>query len=282
MGSGKKKKQPAPPHPDDDDALLAAAIAENAAVREAEAKMQPQRPTIVLTLQQSLAKLDRVHTFHVVTVLANGMKDAFPSTDGVLTFYTDAEDAKEALEELQAKQPEAALRLELVPLGRAFAVTQGLMGLAAPIPTRLQFSRAVVAAEGEGGLPAELRERMRKAGPFPLFVSQELSTDAITPVFLTRDDLADAWCKRGKPLEQLDVVVTDLRTLVARTMQEPQEWNSLVYVEPKRSAASVMTIGARAAKQQQLAQGLMKGDALLKQVAHQVAVADGDEPPPLL
>ena len=71
MGSGKKKKQPAPPHPDDDDALLAAAIAENAAVREAEAKMQPQRPTIVLTLQQSLAKLDRVHTFHVVTVLAN-------------------------------------------------------------------------------------------------------------------------------------------------------------------------------------------------------------------
>ena len=42
------------------------------------------------------------------------------------------------------------------------------------------------------------------------------------PVFLSRDDLADAWAKRGHPLEELgpSVIVTDLRTLVGETLNK--------------------------------------------------------------
>ena len=105
-----------------------------------------------LTMEETLAKLDRVKVFHVVRILADGMKDACASTSGAVTFFADAADAEAAFEELRRGDPEARLRLELVPLGRAFALTQGLMGLRAPMTSRLQFSQSVVEAEGEAGV----------------------------------------------------------------------------------------------------------------------------------
>ena len=198
-------------------AAAAEAAAVNAAVAAEVAK------DAALTLPEILSKLDRVHTFTMVTVLDNGSRDACPTADGTLAFFTDPQDAKVALAELKAKYEangveKALLDIEIVPLGRAFAITQGLMGLKSPVPAKLVFSKAIVAVEGEQGVPPELRSRMAGTGPFPLFLSIGLDNRAIMPVFLSRDDLADAWAKRGHPLEELgpSVIVTDLRTLVGR------------------------------------------------------------------
>jgi len=286
----KKKNTAAATGAEDDDALLDRAIAENAAAQQkAAAAPKPDEAPEVgapLTMEEALTKLDRVHCFSIATVLSNGSKDACVSADGTLTFYTDERDARAALKEVQALKPESAkaLKLELVPLGRAFAVTQGLMGLKAPLPTRLRFSRSVVAVEGDRGVPPALRPRMSGAGPMPLFVSHGLSTDVITPVFLTRDDLAEAWLKRGNDLHDLaqSVVVTDLRVLIARTMQEAAEWKSLVFVPPRANAELAQAIVAQGATERTMAQGFVKGDALLKEVAERVAVEDGDAPPPLV
>ena len=56
-----------------------------------------------LTMPEILSKLDRVHTFTMVTVLDNGSRDACPTAEGMLAFFTDPQDAKVALAELKVK-----------------------------------------------------------------------------------------------------------------------------------------------------------------------------------
>jgi len=238
-----------------------------------------------LTMPEILSKLDRVHTFTMVTVLADGSRDACPTADGALAFFTDPQDAKTALAEQKVQYEtkgveKATLDIEIVPLGRAFAITQGLMGLKSPLPAKLVFSTAIVSVEGDHGVPPALRPRMAAVGPFPLFLSCGLDTQAIMPVFLSRDDLADAWLKRGKPLEELapSVVVTDLRTLVGETLNKVAGWRSLVFVQPR----AAMDLARAILKQGALASSLVKGGALLEKVKERVAMEDGDAPPPLV
>ena len=51
-------------------------------------------------------------------LLANGAHDCCPSIDGTLTFYTDARDARAALEQVRERVPAQAssVKLEIVPL----------------------------------------------------------------------------------------------------------------------------------------------------------------------
>lgn len=193
MGKGGRGRANKPPAETlSEDALLEQAIA-LAKSERAEAAQQKQQPAAgqkklganskaapkktpptepsggVLTMPEVLAKLDKVMTFTISRVLSDGAKDACPSPSGAVTFYVDSEDAKADLEALKAADSTLRLSLDFCALGRAFALTQGLMGLRAPGPTRLQFSRKLVAAVGDQGVPENLRERMRSAGPFPLF-----------------------------------------------------------------------------------------------------------------
>ena len=239
----------------------------------------------VLTMPEILSKLDRIHTFTMVTVLDNGSRDACPTADGMLAFFTDPQDAKVALAELKVKYEangveKATLDIEIVPLGRAFAITQGLMGLKSPMPAKLVFSKAIVKVEGDHGVPPALRPRMAGVGPFPLFLSIGLDNQAIMPVFLSRDDLADAWAKRGHPLEELgpSVIVTDLRTLVGETLNKVAGWRSLVFVQPR----AAMDLARAILKQGALASSLVQGGQLLEKVKERVAMEDGDAPPPLV
>lgn len=239
-----------------DDALLDAAIAENATLKAAaaaqaeEAKAKEAAKAAIkiaqakfknanapkselLTLEQTLGKLDRIMSFTIIRLLGSGLKDMAPGADGHLVFYVDARDAQAALAALKTAHPEAKLALDHVPLGRAFALTQGLMGLRTPAPSRIQFSQSVVEAEGDKGVPKELREKMATAGPFPLFYSDKLGNHSFTPVFFSRDDLGDFWRERGGPSDMKPedhTTVSDLRIVVARTLQEPGSWNSLFYV----------------------------------------------------
>ena len=219
-------------------------------------------------------------------MLGDGAKDVCPSSSGHIVFYTDAADAKADLEELKAQRSEEAaskLGLDHTPLGRAFALTQGLMGLNAPAQCRLQFSRAVAASEGQAGVPQELRERMGKAGPFPLFYSERIDSHDVTPVFFHREDLNAFWVASGQSADDLPTpTVTDLRVVVARTLQEPGFWNPLTYVPPKASEPTVAELKARAQRDGTVADGFARGARVMKQVAEGVATADGEMPPALV
>ena len=72
---------------DDDDALLDAAIAENKEVREAERAMQEAIEKVraqgrVLTMAETLAKLDRVMLFTLMRITDDGSRDVCPSPSG--------------------------------------------------------------------------------------------------------------------------------------------------------------------------------------------------------
>jgi len=200
----------------------------------------------VLTMPETLEKLDRVEVFNLVRILADGMKDQCSNARGEIVFYTDAADATADLEELKSAEPGAKLRLEVVPLGRAFALVQGLMGLQSPIPARLCFSRSIVSAEGEAGVPEHLRARMRPSGPYPLFYSDAIGSSLVTPVFFSREDLLAQWLKAGNPAASVPAAtVTDLRTVVARTLQEPGEWKPLVFISLRGSTDLVKSLSDR-------------------------------------
>jgi hypothetical protein len=236
----------------------------------------------VLTMPKTLEKLDRVKVFNIVRILPDGTKDTCPSSSGEIRFFTDGADATAAVDELKRSEPDAKLRLELVPLGRAFALVQGLMGLKAPSPARLHFARSTVAAEGEAGVPENLRDRMRAAGPFPLFYAEHIGSPRVTPVFFSRDDLLAQWVKGGNVPEALPpVTVTDLRIVVARTLQEPGNWKPLVLIPPSNSAELVKALSGRAGTEAAIGEGFVRGARTLAKVEHAVALADGDVPPPL-
>ena len=329
MGKGGRGgKIRGPPRPEtflDEDTLLNQAIAENKALAAKQAAAYIQQIADadgpegkLLTMPEALEKLDRVRVFSLVVVYADGMKDSF-AVDGKLHFFVSQEDAQAAMNGALRVTPDAKLRLELVSLGRAFALTQGLMGLDSPVPCRLHFPRAVVKAEGERGVPEDLREQMRAAGPFPLFMTERLSTSALTPVFLTRDDLVDCWMKRGFQIEDLpEPTISDLRILVARMMvrttthaharvchlplprgsvtlthspsrvplschsqQEKCDWQSMVMIQPAEGAEAVKKLQERERREAETTLGFKQGLGRLKQVAQKVAVEDGDAPPPL-
>jgi hypothetical protein len=204
----------------------------------------------VLSMPEALEKLDRVRVFNVVRILKEGgAKDVCASPDGFIVFYADAADAEAALAEMTKLHSEGMLRLETIPLGRAFALTQGLMGLKAPMPTRIQFSQAIVAQEGDRGVPEELKARMAKTGPFPLFFLPGLGAPAIMPIFFSRADLTACWAKKHTEAMP-EASVTDLRVLVARTMQEPGDWKQLVFVHGHAEAQLIKRLDAQAKREQ--------------------------------
>ena len=180
MGKGGKGKASGAAKPkDDEDALLDAAIAqanaERASAPPAAAQLADKKkagkkargqakstpPDTVLSMAETLKKMDKVMTFTFSRLLPDGNKDVCPAPNGAITFYTDAADAKADLAELQAAQPEMNFTLDYTPLGRAFALTQGLMQLSLPGPSKLQFSRKIVQEVGEAGVPEELRKSRR-------------------------------------------------------------------------------------------------------------------------
>lgn len=306
-GKGKAAVGSSGPAATSDDALLDAAIAENAtlkaaaaaqaeetkakeaakaAIRIAQAKFKAGTSPKgeLLTMPETLGKLDRVMVFTLVRLLADGSKDSAPLDDGFIVFFVDAADAQAALVELQKAHPDFKLGIDHAPLGRAFALSQGLMGLKMPAPSRIQFAKGVVAAEGDKGVPKELREKMASAGPFPLFYSDKIGNPSFTPVFFSRDDLSDFWHEHGGPSEvspEDHTTVTDLRILVARTLQEPGSWQPLHYVPPKASANLSKQLMERIDVDKKVSEGFMAGVQRMKAEEHKLAVQRGDEPPAL-
>lgn len=291
---GKKKKAGNKSETLDEDALLEQAIAENNVIKAelaakqkeqaaSEAKARASMPELkTLSMADTLTKLDRVQLFFIFRMLDDGSKDACPSPNGDVNFYLDAEDVQADMRKLQEADSTLRLGVDHTPLGRAFALTQGLMGLQCPARTRLLFSRRVVKVEGDACVPPAVRDRMKHVGPFPLFYSDKINVQDCTPVFFSREDMAEFFLSvGGDPNAIPEPIVTDLRILVSRTLQEPGIWAPLRYVPPKNSATLRNEVRQRAERDQRTADGFAKGAQRMRAVQHAMAVADGDEPPPL-
>jgi len=238
-------------------------------------------------MQALLEKMSRVITFNITSVV-DGKRDCFQAASGAIEFYADAADATEALQVAQSANPEAHLELEAVPLGKAFAVTQGLMGVSTPIPTKLLFSKATVAAVGEHGIPEAMRDKMRGTGPFPLFSVEELRSPGAMPVFLSFDDLRASWLKSGRPIESLPAAedaAIDLRVLAASVLQDQQEYfKKLLFLAP-RSAVQLHKQLASAREGEEVRNNLVAAKAIVDaEVAAEIVpkVAHVDEAPPAL
>lgn len=77
------------------------------------------------------------------------------------------------------------------------------------------------------------------------------------------------------------VTVTDLRVVIARTLQEPGFWDPLTYIPPRKSEELSRQMITRETRDLAVADGFARGTAMMRHVAHSVAIADGDEPPAL-
>jgi len=244
-----------------------------------------------LTMPEVLEKMSRVMVFNVVVMLPSGLKDVFLMPNGKIEFYADAEEAKAALSRARQANPKKSLTLESVPLGKAFSLVQGVMGMSTTVPTQLLFSSAIVEAVGESGVPETMREDMRGAGPWPLFFVQQLASPGALPFFLSRDDLAQTWLKSGRTLEELDatdVEVIDLRMLAASAMQgERTYFSKILFIPPRPTVLLQKELAAQAEggevrRNMLAAKAIVDAERSSKSVALGSHIENPDTPPALM
>lgn len=200
---------------------------------------------------------------------------------GEIVWYADPEDAKEKLDEAKAFNPGAVLSLDVTPLGRAFALSEGWMGPPAKEtpPMRLQASTAVLKACGDAGntLPDKIKERMNKAtGAFPIFSMDELATAEVSPHFFTKEDLVGCWLNSGKSAESIpsQLTLSDLRVLIFRMLTEEADWSKVLLVPTQKAVELMEQIEKFANMREQIAANVAKA----------IKERDADteyEPPPL-
>ena len=272
--------------PSDDRLLEQAAAANRAAVAAALAETTSK----VLddgcpTKAELLAALDKVMLFDLRSVEdGRGGREPCLSPAGEYVFYVDENDAAAAMEERKITNPNR-MALGCTPLGRAFGLSEGrAFGFTTNLkcPMRLQGCSAAITAigvkEATRLCPPTLRKQLNpRTGPLPMFSLEELveGTDE-APYFFSQHDMVAHWMeKTGKKEEEFPqrLVITDLRVLIVRMMQVPQDWKTLKLVP---TSSSVAWLEAVAANQRAAAE---KAKA---------AAADGppplqdDEPPPPL
>ena len=284
MGKGRKLSVPAPA--EDDDALLDAAIAENKAnvdreaesaanqlqLRdEAEAAQEAANKQLTddvvahalgrdpLTHQSVVDKLDALPVFHIKA--ANG--NMVPTDDAGTPcgcFYLDADDAKRQMARLEETNAVLGLELEVTPLGTAFALSEGWSQVPEGTQLRLQGSLALLASlpEPPEPLPQVLQQRFNQlTSALPLiWIEGHRTWKGETPFYSDVLTLLSEWTRgTGKSKEQMPAVtVIDLRLVVARMLSQADDWRRVCFVPARKAMDHV----------------------------RQLAVNNGDEPPPLL
>jgi len=157
-------------------------------------------------------------------------------------FWTEPQDAKRAL--LQARDQRAegtGLDVAAFPLGNAFALAEGWAEAEGKAPFRLMASSETI--EQLRPLLTRQLEQQQLAldRPFPLFMCEELTSDKVMPVFLSRTDMVDTWEQALKAARKTapppsKVSVMDLRILV-KHMQQPsgEDWSTVRFVGIQRA-----------------------------------------------
>ena len=255
-GKGKDKAKPAVQMSDDD--MLDAAIAENKAA--AEAAMEKKKAQVAkdvevarqdqqaraLSKQEIVERLDELPAFTIVDAnkqfVALSMKDASGNVteEYVSMIWTEPSEAKAALAQAVAVRPDAQLALGTIPLGKAYALCEGW----AEAETVTRFRLQAHAKASEELRPVLTRQLEQQGLPtqhvFPVFMCEQLTTDACMPVFLSRAEMVSTWERvmqraglERKPPETLTTI--DLKILVARMQTAgTMNWSVLTFVGTER------------------------------------------------
>lgn len=260
---------------------------------QAEATGAEPAAALALTRQEVVAKMNDLPVFCIVDDhqqfvalrVATGAPAAHgtPAPGGSVTeeavvFWTEPLEAKSAVVQARGQRPGVTLSLGTMPLGHAFALAEGW-------------------AEAEGGgrpfclrahsgavsqLRALLTKQLEHQGMpttqlFPIYMCEQLTTESIMPIFLSRADLVATWdsaCKQAGcddvPAPS-SVTVMDLRILADAMLTEGSDWSSVRFIGTQRA----FDLAAEGARAQSDAGGGGK-------VALFADPEDADEPPSLL
>jgi len=266
MGKGGRGKKAPQPEAKDEDALLETAIAENKAQleqlsiakqhaesekadREAQATRRDEAG-VALTPAQICEKLDALPSFCIVNAsrqfVTLRMQDAATgSTEDVCPMWLEPVEAKTALAKAVEQQPNAGLALGTIPMGKAFALSEGWA--TAEGATRFRLS-------AHGRMVEELRPMLNKQleqqglpttpHVLPIFFCEELTTDTMMPVFLSRAELVSTWDaamkaagKKEPPPKKFTAM--DLRILARRMQSGGMDWSIVRFVGTSRAYETV-------------------------------------------
>ena len=288
-----------------DDELLDAAIAENQAAlnrlkieEDTEADLESQRVRLgaervkqeaeaaaeaerrdaegtPLSRQEIAAKLDTMPTFCLVNAETKSfvsirLQDEEGHGEECCPFWVEPLDAKAALAQAMKQRPEVTLGMGTIPLGRAFALSEGWAEAEGGFNFRLK-AHAQVERQLRPMLTKQLEQQgLPTAQVFPIFMCEELTTDTVMPCFLSRAEMVSTWeaamkqaGKQGGPPAQMTVL--DLRILVRRMQAGGMDWSILRFVGTDRAYEAAQE-GARQELERELAK----------------EVAPEDEPPALV
>ena len=201
------------------------------------------------------------------------------ATEEAVVFWAEPQEAKSAVVQARKQRPDETFAIGTMPLGRAFALAEGWAEAeSGGKPFRLRAHAAAVAQLRDVLVRQLEHQNMSTHQLFPVFLCEQLTTERVTPVFLSRVDLISTWeavvkeaGREGTP-PPAAVTVLDLRIVVDAMLQGRSDLGSVRFIGTQR-AYDLAAQGTRAASQ---AEG---GEA------HKaVAVIDDpdDEPPPLL
>lgn len=258
MGNKKKSVSAAAPAKSEEDALLDAAIAANDKARQDALEQEARRAAIAeevkgqkqesmrngLTREQIVERLNVVPAFSVMSVTPTGkyhqsltFKDSEKDKGfKCCPFFVDPAECKDALRQTQEQQPEKELGLGVVPLGKAFALAVGWTTSNSTVPFALRAAPSTAEK-----LRPHLVEQLEQHGlptnnwTFSVFMCEDLQTPTDIPVFLSREQLAVAWTKSGRPgMPMGTLIATDLRIIVDKLQQSHAEsgcdWSHVRFV----------------------------------------------------
>ena len=131
-----------------------------------------------------------------------------------------------------------------IPLGRAFALTEGWAEAKGASNFRLR-AHAQLAKQCRPILTKQLEQHGLPTGEvFPIFTCEELTTESVMPFFLSRAELvstfAEVMRQRGStqpPPEQMTVL--DLRLLAKRMQSAGVDWSIVQFVGTERAHQAV-------------------------------------------
>ena len=312
MGRGGRAKKKASSAATDDDELLNAAISESQealkklelekAQAEAE-KVKAKRAQVAkqvatarcdaagepLSSKQIVSMLDAIPCFCIVNAAKKfvplRMTDKAGNAEDCCVFWTEPVEAKDALAQAVLQRPEGeSLAMGTMPLGKAFALCEGWAEAEVAVGCAFQLrAHAVMVKELRPLLTQQLETMgLSTTWVFPVFLCEELTTDSVMPIFLSRADVVSTWeaammqaghdVKKATPPSKLTVL--DLRMLAQRMQSGGMDWSIVSFVGMDRAFEAVREAQAQEAQRQSAP------TAPLPAVAPTTTDPD-DEPPPL-
>ena len=199
--------------------------------------------------------------------LLNRNKDLVPLKDPrdpegkkeMCCWFADAHEAKATLEAVKAANPkaeEAGIHLGVSPLGMAYGICVGWINCHFFGEKVVRGSQEAF-ADGTQDATQLLREQAISQGlespgwHVPVFCCDELQSDKVMPVFLSRKALAETWVTSGRKLADIpkNMAVLDLGVLLTQMQADGVfDWSTVQFLCERKSVQLVQEARAAAAK----------------------------------